>query len=825
MKYSPYLFIFFFSFGLIQAQNQFHFEFEEASGSVTAFDSASNSTFAIFNHYSSPERISGPSNQALRLDGFSTFVDLGTNCLDSASEELSISLWYATEAFSQDGGALVSKIDQNSGIELRVNPFGRVEFQFYTTNFSHTLSSPHSIAHYEWVKLGVDFSRSKGFARLFLNGTVVDSVVVSNSDSLLIPSTQTLRIGRSSQNQTAYGFSTVTANGAIDQVIIENTSYNAPYYSVQFNGSFNAVQNLYIDPSIRHFGDHLRPQYHAMPNTSWTNESYGLTYFNGAYHLFFQKNPNAPALFFMHWGHLVSSDLVHWREETMPLAPEPGWDDWGTWSGTTVFDSSGMPVIFYTGVDGQKAGIGRALASDSALLNWEKDSANPLIPNPPPSYNHMDFRDPYVFEYNNIYYMIVGSGLAGNGGGILFSYKSTDLKNWNFMLPIFQHNKVSELGTFWEMPYLFEIKKDTFLLGLGPLGMPKVRALYSLGTFSNNKFVPFLDEADFKDIELIENHLLAPAFGKDEWGEYVYCGIVPDQRSVSDQVAAGWRHMFSLPRRVYVCDDGKTLGQYAHPNLCSLRDTNNSVNVSNVAVSANNNWKLPNWSSQQFEFEGSISKANGSFISLEFLNDTVTNRAVKVEFDFLNDKVYLNRQSSSPYLCTQDRQVADYIFSQKDSVFFRVFVDHSIIEVFIDNLAVMSARVYPHPNQTQFSIKCLTGSATINGTFFPLFGMLETLNNYSNYCPPSEIPIGMHGYLAGPENESSFSSSIIPNPSSNYIHLDKHYFGKKYSIYNSEGRTIKIGKIEGPISIFELENGTYQLKIEKELIVFKFIKI
>lgn len=51
------------------------------------------------------------------------------------------------------------------------------------------------------------------------------------------------------------------------------------------------------------------------------------------------------------WGHVVSSDLVHW--ERLPLALEPsfgGLDADGCFSGCAVVDTDGTPTILYTGV-------------------------------------------------------------------------------------------------------------------------------------------------------------------------------------------------------------------------------------------------------------------------------------------------------------------------------------------------------------------------------------------------------------------------------------------------------------------------------------------
>ena len=136
------------------------------------------------------------------------------------------------------------------------------------------------------------------------------------------------------------------------------------------------------------------------------NDPNGLIYFKGNYHLFFQYYPGSSVWGPMHWGHAISTDLLHWKEQPVALFP----DSLGyIFSGSVIADSlntSGfgsngkIPLIaIFTQHDpaGEKAGTdhfqnqGIAYSLDAGL-HWTKYSGNPVLRTP----GLKDFRDPKV---------------------------------------------------------------------------------------------------------------------------------------------------------------------------------------------------------------------------------------------------------------------------------------------------------------------------------------------------------------------------------------------------------------------------------------------
>lgn len=131
----------------------------------------------------------------------------------------------------------------------------------------------------------------------------------------------------------------------------------------------------------------MRQNYHFMAQTGWINDPNGLIYYKGRYHLFFQYNPYYGFWDYMHWGHAVSEDLVHWEYLPLALAPSESYDDHmrgGCFSGSAI-EHDGKLFLMYTGTknDGNGFEQSQCIAYSEDGIHFEKYEGNPVITAPP----------------------------------------------------------------------------------------------------------------------------------------------------------------------------------------------------------------------------------------------------------------------------------------------------------------------------------------------------------------------------------------------------------------------------------------------------------
>lgn len=94
--------------------------------------------------------------------------------------------------------------------------------------------------------------------------------------------------------------------------------------------------------------DPHRQRFHLQPPVGWLNDPNGLCVYGGQYHAFFQYGPFDVNGGVKHWGHAVSTDLLHWEQLPVMLYPDEPFDCHGAYSGSALVEDGTM-YLYYTG--------------------------------------------------------------------------------------------------------------------------------------------------------------------------------------------------------------------------------------------------------------------------------------------------------------------------------------------------------------------------------------------------------------------------------------------------------------------------------------------
>jgi beta-fructofuranosidase len=424
-------------------------------------------------------------------------------------------------------------------------------------------------------------------------------------------------------------------------------------------------------PGSKAAADPQRPRYHLMPPANWMNDPNGPIYWQGQYHMFYQYNPNGAFWGDMHWGHAVSKDMVHWRHLPVALAPTPGGPDKdGVFSGCAVIDN-GVPTVIYTGVNPEVQCIA---TSDDGMATWKKYAGNPVIAGPPEGMHVTGFRDPAVWKEGDSWLMALGSGFRGNGGAVLF-YESKDLRKWNYLHPLITGRMAGttsakdpvDSGEMWECPDFFPLDSKHMLI----LSTQRV-VKYMLGRYQDRQFVAETEGGvDF-------GSYYAARTMTNTGQRRVLWGWITEGRSPEAQREAGWSGAISLPRELSL--QGSRVIFRPAADVEQLRGRRLG----------------PEASGDCLEVIAEIDPGDARKAGLKLRAAPDGSEQTLVYYDRVVHRLIVDRSKSSlDSRADRAPQSGPLLLAPGEPLRLRVFLDRSVIEIFANERACLTARVYP----------------------------------------------------------------------------------------------------------------------------------
>ena len=467
--------------------------------------------------------------------------------------------------------------------------------------------------------------------------------------------------------------------------------------------------------------DPYRPTWHfAVPDDNgYPGDPNGAFYADGRYHLMYLYRNTAKGAF--HWGHISSSDLLHWRHHPDALEGDAG--DEGCFSGGAFLDDDGTAYLTFWKFPSKgehpkdNGGIGMAKAyppyehwermepvaleeSEWGILDMERDR----------EVLHLGCADPSnIWKSGGLYYMQTGNlcvlnkygrnedSVPAYRGDHTDLFRSRDLSHWEYV------------GRFYENPHTdADYPDDTeddmcpeFLPLPDSAGGGKMTdrylqlfiahnrgAQYYTGKWDaeHERFLPethgrfsWRDSACFAPESLIDgkNRQLAWFWFRDD----------PEKAFET----YGWTGVYSFPRALWL--ENGILHMAPAEELEQLQS--HEMRLPAFPLSGKKELSVPDGTSFRLRAEIRVGDAEnvGFFVRADETERT------EISYDRKNGGLVVNTENSG---CTgwRIRECAPFALSDGETLSLDIMVDRSVVEVYANERQAIARRVYPtHPER------------------------------------------------------------------------------------------------------------------------------
>ena len=677
----------------------------------------------------------------LRFDGYSTRMALPAVPEKALAGGFTVSAWVAPYAFEFGDSvaeprlsALLSQFDASARRGLvfglyRHGTWGVTLGSGDATIELKATESRYRVKRNEWSHIAFTYDTGTGRYALYRNGESANAGVLPSGTQVLLPASD-LSIGRHSQPFGVAGvFKFNSFAGLANHLRLQAGALDAQAIKAQMQTDLAArggrvpllrFDDIDIGP-LYLASDRHRPGFHAQPNVGWMNEPHAPFFYQGQYHLSFQKNPFGPFWHQIHWGHWVSSDMVHWREVEMALAPtddglvtrdiwptSPSYVDAvapdGVWSGSATLDASGNPALFFTAGNDSKSpsqAVGMATPADLTDLTLRDWKIHPktVIEQGVGQGLRGEFRDPFVFFDKTVkkYFALVASGT--NRSGTALVYESVNLIDWVSRGPLYDidGSRYPQTGTVWELPVFLPVGKDArgadkWALLVNAHGAGSVLDVYYwVGRWDPVAARFIADQEAPRVFDLGQGHFTGPSgFIDPQTGRAILFSIAQGERTAQLEYDSGWAHTAGIPLELSLGADGR-LNVQPIAEVALLR-TSALLSLSNVSLAQANT---------------ALSGVHGDMLDIEVEFETTASAGLRVrahpqgveQTDLRVDAVarqFFADRAKSTVDADQRGQTRNggAVLLGGGAMSLRVLVDRSLIEAFLNGEYSLTTRSY-----------------------------------------------------------------------------------------------------------------------------------
>ena len=438
--------------------------------------------------------------------------------------------------------------------------------------------------------------------------------------------------------------------------------------------------------------DRARPRFHFCPMSGWMNDPNGGIFVDGEYHFFYLQDPfdacgisaaelpdgtvvegaEKPNRF---WAHARTGDFIHWDYLPETLVPDRDRGEIKPISGSVLERKDGSYLMAFTSVREDGSYCQWGAEADKGLERWTR--LDKPLADPPDAFEISgDWRDPYLFLWDETGYMVVGAVSGGEALLLLYEAEDESLLHWQYK-GIFLSRPVEQVA-FFECPKVLKMG-DKMVLLFSP---------YKQMEYYAGEFEPLEGRFLVQQTGKIDYGVVAYASVdvEDEWENTYLLSWAPGWFNRKGISFSAWNGCVATPRKVWLdskgclrqvpCESmellrGKTLFQWEEQQSVAL----GSIEVSGLPL--------------QFEFSIKIKEKPKEGWHLSF-SDSSTGEVLQI----------LSCQGESVLIDGED------IFMQDGVMELHGFVDGFLWEYFIGSgEAVMTSGISRVPETVDMKLE------------------------------------------------------------------------------------------------------------------------
>lgn len=499
------------------------------------------------------------------------------------------------------------------------------------------------------------------------------------------------------------------------------------------------VSTVPRSPGGRLIRDRHRPSYHHLPDEGLLWDPCAAVFHDGRYHLFYLHDSWAAAgpskrsdgYNYKAWAHVSSADLAHWARHPDAVA-----------RGQTgnLFSWNGTPVIVFPHPDGGGASC-FASNPEGDLERWRFDPASAVLRHPVQGNSlYPSNNDVTAWQEGEWCYLLTGTRDLRRGGDAQHLFRSrnplapaarsADTAAWEYVHQFYRsQRRWTAAGDDCACPEFFRIGPEqaaTWML-LHFCHHAPGGSRYYLGRYRDRQFQPH----SFDRINWPGGNLHAPRALLDGQGRRIMFANLNERRPAEELVAAGWSGCMSLPVELTLAPGGQSVRFAPVAELRALRHRpSERANVALTAgAEAEVEVELPEISGAALELELQVTAGSAGACGLKVrcspdgAEETAValnaaERAVEIEFGRASRRRDLAFARWDAKLA-RPVQRAPLQFDPAGPATLRVFVDHSVVEVFAGAGAgarqferFLAQRIYPtRPDALQVKLFSRGGAA------------------------------------------------------------------------------------------------------------------